>query len=238
MKKIIAIFFIPLLCFFISQAVITGISSVQLSNARYFLLQNTQYGLSEEQFIKKMQNALDKVKRLDKINQTGLSNPQYYKLIANLNLWRASFSGSEKKLNFLQNVAVRQAHNIKQAQKYYRLALRGQPNNPFVWRRLAQTDVNYSNTEFSLVAITLAGYYAPSEKTILLDAILWKIPLWQQLYRKKKEETIKQIKYFAQSRESTLEARKQLNQLLKDNGLKTTVCNKLPRTQKFKLICN
>jgi len=238
LKKLIAIFFIPLLCFFISQAVISGITSVQLSNARYFLLQNTQYGLSEEQFIKKMQNALDKVKRLDRVNQTGLSNPQYHKLIANLNLWRASFSNSEKKLNSLQNVAVRQARSIKLAQKHYRLALREQPDNPFVWRRLAQTDVNYSNTKFSLVAITQAGHYAPSEKTILLDAILWKLPLWQQLYRQKKEETIQQIKYFAQSIESTPQARKQLNQLLKENGLKTTVCNKLPRTQKFKLICN
>ena len=238
MKKVIAIFFIPLLCFFVYQAFIAGVTSVQLSNARYFLWQNTQYGLSEEQFVRKMQNALDKVKQFENIKQTGISNPQYHKLTANLNLWRASFSDTEKKANSLQKVTARQTNSIKLAQKHYHSALKGEPGNPFIWRRLAQTDIDYSDTDFSLVAITQASYYAPSDKTILFDAILWKIPLWQQLYQQQKIETIKQIKYFAQSRESTAQARQQVNQLLKANRLKTTVCNKLPRTQKFKLICN
>ena len=220
------------------QAIISGVSSVQLNNARYFLLQNTRYGLTEEQFIKKMQNALDNVKQLASVKKRiGLIDPQYHKLMANLNLWRASFSDLEQYADS-QQAHLQQVDSIKLAEKHYRLALQGQPDNPYVWRRLAQTDINYSDTESSLVAITQASYYGPSDKTILLDVILWKIPLWKQLYQQQKLETIQQIKYFAQSRESTRQARKQLNQLLKENRLKTTVCNKFPRTQKFKVICN
>lgn len=217
-RLLTAILLIPLLCFFTYKAIKSGIAAVQLTNARYLLQENTQYGLTEEQFIKKTQNALDTVKTLT------ANDPVYHKLSGNLKLWQAFGDTTQEDIT-------------ETARQYYVSALQKQPDNPYLWSRLAQTDLSYPKKEYSINAINQASYYAPSDKTVLLYVVRWKIMAWKQLSLQQQNETIEQLKRFASGKQSNRKTREQVNHLLKISGQKVTICSKLPRTHNFKTMC-
>jgi len=218
LKKIIVLVFILILFLFSYQAVNRALSFVDLDNAHYYLSDNIKKGLTEEEFIIKMQNALSDVEKRDK------NNPQYYNFLASLKLWQAFYSKS-----FSLN-------DLNQAREYYKQALRRRPNQPYFWTRLAQTDQDYSDMQFSLVAMDQAAYYASSESTIMRDVVQWKIPLWKYLSQQQKQIAIRQIKNFAQLEEAH-RFNAQIKQLLKKTGNKNVICARLPRTQEFKRLC-
>lgn len=218
LKKIIAFILIPILLFFNYQALNRGLSFIHLDNAQYYLSNNTKNGLTEEAFITKMQIALDNVEKWDN------NNPRYYELLASLNVWQVFYS------------QLSSTDALKQAQIHYKSALKKRPNHPFFWKQLAQTDQDYLNIEFSLIAMDQAAYYAHSNSIIMRDVVQWKIPLWKYLNQEQKQIAIHQIKLFAQIKDA-YHYTSQVNHLLKKSGNRDVICSRLPRTQEFKRLC-
>ncbi len=216
--KIIPILLIPLLALFTYQAGKNILAAVQLSNAGYLLQQEN----ITQDVQQKIQKALTKVKSLTP------DDPSYYDLQANLYLWEAintDTQNNQKKQNF-----------INQAKKYYKLGLKEQPNNPFLWTGLAQTDLNTPN-DTTFTAISQANYFAPSDHRIQKKIIQWKLSLWTQLSKQQQNKAIEQLKLLISSPETNAQTRKQLSQYIKNSNYKALICSKLPRTQKFKQIC-
>jgi len=220
--KIIPILLIPLLALFTYQAGKNTLAAVQLSNAGY-LLQQEHITQNVQQ---KIQKALTTVKRLTP------DDPSYYDLQANLYLWKAV--NTEAQYNQLKYELS------EQAKKYYILGLKNQPNNPFLWTGLAQTDLNTPNDN-TFAAISRANYFAPSDHRIQNKIIQWKLSLWTQLNKQQQNKTIEQIKLLVSSHKTktknNIKTKKQLSQYIKNSSYKALICSKLPRTQEFKHIC-
>lgn len=224
MKKTVIIFFIFIFFFFAYQAVVHGISSVRLSDANYYLYQNTRNGLTEEQFVAKMEEVLSEIRLLDK------NNPQYHEILAGFNLWRATASQSPS------------AKQVERARQHYRLALGLQPHNPYLWKRLAETnliysDVNPSLMTYSIMALDRAAYYGSSDKNTMLDVVLWKIPLWSYLEQRQKQALLAQVYNFVKIKKNENGVR-QVEKSLKASGQKRRICSRLPRSDNFKALCD
>ncbi len=152
----------PILCLLTYQATKASIAAVQLNNAYYFLGQISQQYFQKDQ--SKTQNHKS-VKTLLKSTQKALStvgkltpdDPDYHNLSANLKIWEALINPTQKLV---------QGKILQQAKKHYLIALKEQPNNPFLWSGLAKTDSSGSPDKYTLNAIKQASHYAPHEKHI------------------------------------------------------------------------
>lgn len=209
-QHLIVILIIPVLCLFTIQAAQKSIAAIQLTNAGHFL-QNASLAN-----IEKALSALQKVQQLTP------DDPAYHHLSANAKHWQT---------------LLEEKTNIHSAQQHYRLGLKAQPDNPFLWSGLAKTDLAWPKAAASLNAMEYASHYAPSDHNILSNTVFWIIPQWQHLNRQQQQRAIEQLTTLVSKRETKHKTQKQLNQLIKESGQRTVICSKLPRTENFKNIC-
>ncbi len=221
MHRLLIFLLIPILCLLTFQAAKNTLAAIQLSDADYLLkdlaLDKKEASLSK---LEKARLALKKVKSLTP------NDPAYHNLYANAVIWQT-----------LLMPQPGQQTNISEAQHHYQLGLQAQPNNPYLWSALAKSDHAVIKQPTSLDAMVQANFYAPTDHTLLSNAVFWSIPQWKQLSQPQQQKTIKQLKTLLSNKQNNHKTLKHLSKLLSDSGQKTMICSKLSRTKEMKRVC-
>ena len=208
--KTLPILLIPLLSLFLYQAAKSTLATSQLDNAYYLLEQQnqTKQPFKDKNLIIKIQNALTTAGKLTP------NNPEYHNLSANLKIWQTLITQTPDN------------HTMELAKKHYHLALKEQPNNPYLWSGLAKTDRASQKKLHSLKAMAQASHYAPNDISIQKQTVFWKLPIWNQLNHQQQKETINQLNILI----SNNKTRSQFKALLNKNNQKKIICSKLEKT--------
>ena len=213
-NKLPSIILFIILCLFTFQAVRNFLVALQLNNADYFLQQVSASSGQKEKttiYLEKMRATLTTVKKLT------AKSPAFYNLQANYYHWR-SLLGIEDQMT--------------QAQYYYQLGLQYQPNDPYLLTGLANTHFKKSHK-----SILLAYQYAPSDVVILGQVVFWELNHWSQLKFSEQENAIDHTVQLLTKNKFTKESRDRLALLIKASNYHSAICTKLPRSNKFKKLC-